>query len=54
MISLLLILFNFLYSQSSELSQEIIPKYFTLSGSIEALVDDDDAIYYLIQLNLKK
>ena len=53
MFSLLLILFSFLYSQPSDLSREIPPKYFTPSGSIEALINDYDGIYYLVQLDLK-
>ena len=53
MISLLVILLNFLYSQSPELNQEIILKDFTPSGSIEALIDDYNGDYYLVQLDLK-
>ena len=53
MFSLLLILFSFLYSHPSDLSREIPPKYFTPSGSIEALINDYDGIYYLVQLDLK-
>ena len=53
MISLLFILFTFSYSQSSDVSKEIVMKSFTPSGSIESLIDDPDGTYYLIQLDLK-
>ena len=52
----LLILSSFLtlsYSQSLELDNEIVPKQFVPSGSIEALIDDYNETYYLVQLDLK-
>ena len=57
MVRLLLILSSFLslsYSQSSGLdAEEMIPKQFIPSGSIEALIDDYSGTYYLVQLDLK-
>ena len=53
MISLLLILLMLSYSKSSEFSEEIVMKKFNSAGEIEALVEDPQGIYYLIQLDLK-
>ena len=56
MVRLLLILSSFFslsYSQSSELDvEEMIPKKFTPSGSIEAFIDYYSVTYYLVQLDL--
>ena len=53
MINLLLILFSFIFSQSDNISDELIMKPFIPSGSIESLVDDPNGTYQLIQLDLK-
>ena len=52
MVGLLLILLNVSYSQLPDSNQEIILKDFIPSGSIEALIDDYNETYYLIQLDL--
>ncbi len=53
MTGLLLILLTFSYSQSLNSSEEIVMKEFSLSGSIESLIDNPKGIYYLVQLDLK-
>jgi len=56
MIRLLFILFilcGLSYSQSSQLDVEVEKKSFIPPGSIEALIDDYTATYFLVQLDLK-
>ena len=53
MISLLLILLTFSYSESNDTANEVIMKQFASSGSIESLIDDIDGVYNLVQLDLK-
>ena len=53
MISLLLILLTFSYSESNDTANEVIMKQFASSGSIESLIDDIYGVYNLVQLDLK-
>ena len=53
MLSIFLILFSFSYAELHVKDSEILKKQFSPSGSIEALIDDYDSTYYLVQLDLK-
>ena len=52
MISLLLILFAFSYTQSEDVSEEVVMKAFTPSGNIQSLIEDPGGTYHLVQLDL--